>query len=125
MKHQRGKHSANNSLYHRQRKRPLKRLIRAVLCIALALGMCMGDLCTITAFAAEQLSQIPRLVDFSRPEALTWDDLGLEVPSQQGETSAETEPGAEIPTEAETEAADDAGGRLRDVYPLRWFRPYL
>ncbi len=104
MKHQRGKHSANNSLYHRQRKRPLKRLLRAVLCIALALGMCMGDLCTITAFAAEQLSQIPRLVDFSRPEALTWDDLGLEVPSQQGETSAETEPTAEAETETEGEA---------------------
>ncbi|MBP3700478.1 MAG: LysM peptidoglycan-binding domain-containing protein, partial [Lachnospiraceae bacterium] len=78
-------------------RRTKKRLLRSILCVLVALSMCMGNLCTVTAFAAEQIAELPRYVDFSRPDKLTMEDLGLDDVFHEQQTGA-----------SETISADDS-----------------
>ena len=87
-----------------------KRFLKSILCVMLALNMCMGDFCAITAYAAERISNLPRQVDFSLPAPLTLEDVGLGdvAEESQSETDYVTVTGetGTTPAESATETAE-------------------
>lgn len=90
-------------------KRPRrKKLAKTCLCFLLSIMLALQGTGPIFVYAKEVIENTPRDVDFSRPEALTAEEAGVDGPEDEGtdDETSETEKGSQ--DNAETEPSQEA-----------------
>ena len=63
------------------KKRKMRKALTKAICWMLSASMVAPSLTPIVSFAAETIENLPRRVDFSEPEALTLEELGIRTDS--------------------------------------------
>ena len=71
------------------------RMMKRLLSLLLVFTMCTPNIAPLVAFGAEYVNQLPRRVDFSRPEPLLLEELGLATDSNASEEQIGKEPETE------------------------------
>ena len=86
-------------------QRQKKKITKSILCILLSIMMALQGTEPIFVQAKEMIENAPRDVDFSKPEALTEEEVGMDTDSSGEKSKKETESGAEQQAEESQETA--------------------